>query len=560
MLITLAAALGALFPAFAEAPPVPVSAAAAPPVYEYRGPDGSGAWPVDELLALVRAHPSTTFEVRGPGAPQWTAWNQVPALAMGWLEPQGNPVYTYWPGEGEPVSLGAADLAARVHATPGGTHLVWKPGLSGWTDAEALPSLQPALANAGHGGTAPVSPTGAHEAASHDGGSHDAMETGADHASSDAGPHASGSPEMPSAHPDGAPDCTATDCPMCKAQAAPSGLHVTLGGDVRLGATADHLERLSASGEGAPSAGFVVSRARPIVDVALGKWLAGRVAIEFGQDDSTVTLGAGDAAVDLKSWAAGWSVQGREIFLEAHAGTTFHHRFRLGLQESAFGVRDRYERDYAFAGTTGRKDLARRAGLVPDEDLGIGWRGEAGDELAFDLQLLNGSGGTTLDDNTGKDLVARVEASPVKAVRGFLSAEYGARGPTSDGNQLQGELAVEVRGAAQRLMLEGLVGSTTEDPLDTWFSGVSATGEWDVPVHGDALTSVDLVGRFQFFDPVAGLDTPDAWWTYDAGLWADWKVYPGQNVRTGVTWEMYTPQDLDLPATQTVVAEAAWRF
>ncbi|MFN7144122.1 MAG: hypothetical protein ACK4YP_10120, partial [Myxococcota bacterium] len=68
------------------------------------------------------------------------------------------------------------------------------------------------------------------------------------------------------------------------------------------------------------------------------------------------------------------------------------------------------------------------------------------------------------------------------------------------------------------------------------------------------------VGRVHYYDPVLGWDAPDGWWAYAAGAWTNWAVGARQAVRTGVTWEMSVPQDLALPVSHEVIAEAAWRF
>lgn len=451
------------------APPVAPAEGPESVVYAYRGPASSGDHTVAEILAFVRAAPRAQHEVLGHEAARWTPWNQVPTIALAWLN-----------------------------------------------GAPSAPVAPPAEA-----------PTE--------------------------------SPAAEAAPADGAEEAPLPDvAPIAAASPAPTAF-VTVGGDVRIDFAAENLERLGSTSDGAASLGFVVSRARPILDARLGKWFSGRLAVEFRQDDSRTTYTDNGPAFDVKNWASGWSVQGREVYLQATGGEAFTHRVRIGLQEPAFGVRDRYEHTYRFAGE-GRADLARRERLVPDEDLGLGWRGELDDRFAFDVQLLNGSGGTTLDPNNGKDVIARVEATPIELLAVSLSGLYGARGLDGEGEQAQAQIAVEVRGPAQRLLLEGIVGTTSEDRLDTVYTGAAASGAWTFPVASPALDTIELVGRFQFFDPVAGLDMPDAWWAPAAGAWLGWDVHPGHAVRVGATWEMFVPQDSLLAVTHDVIAEAAWSF
>ncbi|MDP2312312.1 MAG: hypothetical protein Q8P41_05360 [Pseudomonadota bacterium] len=507
------------------APPVPASEGPAPVVYAYRGPEASGDYTVDEVLALVRLAPAGLHEVRGPDARDWTPWNQVPTLALAWLAPQGSTVYQYSSGEGEPLRLSAQEVAERVRAAPTATHLVWKPGLPGWSDPREVPSLQLLL-----NGTPPPLP---------------------------------GTIAPP---PPPAPVVVAPQPEQERVigryvhPAEPKSL-VHVGGDVRIDFTVANLERLGGKVDGAASAGFNVSRARPILDVSLGRWFSGRLAVEVAQDDSTTTYTDTGLTFDVKDWAEGWSIQGREIYLQADLGKPdgLRQRVRVGLQEPAFGARTTYERDYPFAGE-GRADLARRQGLIRAEDLGVGWHGELGARWALDVQVLNGSGGTSFDQNNGKDFVGRVEATPIEALSVSVSGLYGARGLDGSGEQAQGELTVEVRGPSQRLLVEGIVGTTTEDRLDTFYSGASASGGWTFPVDAAALDHVEVVGRFQFYDPVAGLDAPDATWSPAAGAWLGWNVGPGQVVRTGATWEMGVPQDSLLPVTHHVIGEVVWIF
>lgn len=508
-------------PVALAAPPVPMSDAAVFR-YEYRGPEASGEYTVDDLLALIRAAPAGVHEVRGgPDAEDWTPWNKVPTLAMAWLAPQGVTVYHYARGAGEPERLTGPEIAARVKSSPDAEHLVWKTGMTAWTDARSVPTLALLM------GTAPP-PLPATIA--------------------------------PPARPPVAPVAVAPPPPPAPAPvAASSPLHVAVGGDVRIDLTGAHLERLGGGAAGSAAIGFNVSRARPVIDAALGDWFSGRLAVEFRQDDGTTAYTSTGLTLDVQDWAAGWSVQGREIYLQADIGGALRQRVRIGLQEPAFGAREAYEARYPFAGES-RADLGRRTGLLADEDLGVGWRGELDDRWAFDVQLLNGSGGASLDQNNGKDFLARAAATPVDALTVSLSGLYGARGLDGTGAQAQAALTVEVTGTNQRLLVEGLAGTTTEDRLDTVYMGAAASGAWRFPVARGPVDYVEAVGRFQFYDPVAGFDQPDAWWAPAAGAWIGWDVHPAHVVRLGATWEMYVPQDSLLPVEHDVVAEAAWVF
>ncbi len=524
-------------PAEAPVPPaVHLQTGAAPVVYEYRGPSVQGRYPADEVLALVNLAPTGAHEVRGGTARDWTAWNHVPALALGLLHPQPSAVYLWWGGEGDPVALSAAGVASRMRASPTGTHRVWKPGLAEWTDPRTLPSLQREFA---------------------------AIPASADTDAPPTSPPVNGTSPAPRASaPESTPEHAPEPVPKTGAGCA-TGLKASFGADVRIDFAANDLGQLGEPA-GVP-AGFVVSRVRPRLDVALGPSLSGRASFELAQDDATTAYSSTGITLNVADWAGGWSLRGREIYLEARAGTAIRHRVRVGAQEPAFGVRDSYEQDYPFAGAEQRTDLARREGLLPDDDIGIGWHAAIGDRWETDLQFLNGTGAGSLDANLGKDLVARVVATPIDTVRVGLSGLYGARGALSDGQQLQGELSVEIAGTHQRILLEGVAGATTEDRLGTVFTAAGATGRWDIPLKNGWLNQLLLVGRAYYHDPVLGFDQPDGWWAPGVGLWLEWDVFPahaapGAAVRTGATWEMSVPQDLAARVKHNLVAEAAWSF
>lgn len=508
--------LALLAPAFA-APPLPSSDEPAAVLYEYRGPDETGTWSADEIVALVRLHPTATHEVRGPGVPDWTPWTQAAPIAAAWLGPGAERTWQYAEGDAA-IPLRTAAVVDRIHAAPDQAHLVWRPGMTDWADARTLPSFRGPLTEEAR----PAEPA----------------------------------PEPVT--PVAPPKKPVEPKPIVEALGlARPAVHV--GGDIRFDLVAADLQALGQDGQDAPAAGFRVSRVRPILDVDLGTVFSSRVAIEVGQDDSSTTYGDAGLEVDVTDWARGWYLTGREVWLQAEGGDKAHHRLRIGLQEPAFGSRDTYEEEFPFAGES-RADFGRAEGYIPEEDLGVGWRGEFGSMWAIDLQALNGAGGEAFDDNDGKDFIARITASPGTFARIGVSGLFGSRREDSTGQQAQGALTIDLHGPHQRLLLEGLAGSTTEDRIETVYSGFRASGAWSIPANSTVLSSLDVLARFSFADPVWGMDAPDAHWGPAAGLWLAWKVGEEQDVRTGATWEMYVPQDAAIDVEHDVVVEAAWRF
>jgi hypothetical protein len=456
-------------------------------------------------VALAAPDPSLVYEYRGPG------------------------------GEG---SYPAADIIAMVRQNPMGDHQVRGPGARDWTPWREVPELAEVWLTSTPPGRTPAEQP--------------ATSPPRESPRPDAPAHgtkgASAGPEV-GVRRDPPPDSGRPPV------ARPQALAVRFGGDVRAGLHAEGLE----GGATAPSLGFVVSRVRPVFDVSMGEHLHSRVSVELRQDDGTTLYEDTGLAVDVRDWAQGWSLQAREVWLGARFGQTVRHDIRIGLLEPAFGQGDAYEERYPFAGEQ-RLDLARRAGLVPETDVGLGWRAGGGEVWSAELQVLNGSGGTSLDQNLGKDFVARLGVKPIKILGISAAGTFGARGVDATGSQAQGSLGVELNGPRQRLLVEGLIGATTEDRLDTFYSGAAASGAWEFPVKEGVLDRVIVVGRGQYYDPVAGWDAPDGWWSYAAGAWAGWRAGQGQRVRTGVTWETYVPQDLDSPVTHEIIVEAAWRY
>lgn len=356
----------------------------------------------------------------------------------------------------------------------------------------------------------------------------------------------------PAPEPGAAPEPTAAPTPAplpADAPAAPPATvrpAVRVGADVRVGFSAADLQ-LAGTATG-PTAAFGVSRARPIVDAQAGM-VSARVAIE-------ARLAVGVPTFLATGSAAYWDVSGREVWVALSGGQTFRHTVTLGLQEPAFGVRRTFEERYPFAGDA-RADLARKRAILHDEDIGLGWSGRS-ERWAFDVQLMNGSG-ATIDANTGKDAIVRIEGSPVDAVTFSASGLFGARGDDGSEQQITGELSLELSGAHQRVLLEGLVGTLSQDHLGAIGYGGGATAAWDIPLVG-AVEALSLVGRGSYIDPVFGLDAPDAWWGFGGGGWVAWRALADHPLRTGVTWEMDIPQDSRLPISHDLEVEAVWVF
>ncbi|MCB9780093.1 MAG: SPFH domain-containing protein [Alphaproteobacteria bacterium] len=134
------------------APPPPPG----PALLHYHGPSGQAQLSAQDIAQRVAADRSGAHNVWAPGWPGWKAWREVPEIANLVPPPAAAPPPP--PGAGAPVhytgpdgaqlQIPAGEVAARVAADPGGRHLVWKAGMSGWIPAKDLPEVAQALAAA----------------------------------------------------------------------------------------------------------------------------------------------------------------------------------------------------------------------------------------------------------------------------------------------------------------------------------------------------------------------------------------------------------------------------
>ncbi len=148
-----------------HAPPPPPGAA---PLH-YNGSGGQATLSPADIAQRVAADRSGTHHVWSPGWPAWKSWNEVPEVAS-LVPPPPTAAPPPPPGAGQPMhysgssgtteELNAVEIARRLAAEPGGRHLVWKAGMSGWTPAADLPEVAQALAALGPPPPPPVGPPG----------------------------------------------------------------------------------------------------------------------------------------------------------------------------------------------------------------------------------------------------------------------------------------------------------------------------------------------------------------------------------------------------------------
>ena len=133
----------------------PQPAHAAPPpmatTYHYNGAAGQGQFSAQQIAQYVASSRTGTHNVWAQGWPNWQSWQQVPEIAN--LVPPAPSAPPPMPGaqsveqyhyneDGENRGEQPSNVIAQsVHANPDGRHLVWKQGMSGWTEAKEVDGI-----------------------------------------------------------------------------------------------------------------------------------------------------------------------------------------------------------------------------------------------------------------------------------------------------------------------------------------------------------------------------------------------------------------------------------
>ena len=125
-----------------SAPPPPPPSAA--PAFHYNGAGGQGQFSAQEIAQKVAANRSGQHNIWAAGWPAWKPWSQVAEIA-GLVPPEMPPppgaVHFHYHGPEGQLELSAAEIAARVQASPDGKHMVWRQGFDGWKPAQEVPEI-----------------------------------------------------------------------------------------------------------------------------------------------------------------------------------------------------------------------------------------------------------------------------------------------------------------------------------------------------------------------------------------------------------------------------------
>ncbi|MFZ5479334.1 MAG: hypothetical protein ACOZNI_21390 [Myxococcota bacterium] len=233
---------------------------------------------------------------------------------------------------------------------------------------------------------------------------------------------------------------------------------------------------------------FALDRAYVRVDADIAKRWATRVTLDA--DHVATTDSAGDA-VDVSKLR----VFVKHAYVEARDFGLPGVKIRGGMIETAYAPWwDNFWGNRYLA-----ESFPKEAGLMDTADLGIGaWGKHAKGAVDWNLSLVDGEGYKNLEDDKGKQVMARVTVNPLakggKAslpITGFASWDTDAVAKTSTVNAIGGA-GFEI----PRLLVWGEFDYTTTD--GTSGTGYSATLNPRLPKYAG------LVVRYDHFDPDTG--------------------------------------------------------
>ncbi len=357
-----------------------------------------------------------------------------------------------------------------------------------------------------------------------------------------------------------------------------------LGGVFQTNFVAEHLERNGdpAYAANPPRPTFTVAHFRPNAELDATPWLDVRAGVEFAAIPDSPPVDPemlGDALAVSGTDETILDPSLDELFVRLHVGRNVRQNVKMGVMHTSFGLRDDYDRyDHFFlGGQLAYMEPERRFGVSPGIDIGVGYRLAWKDLGALDLQLINGSGVSKLDSTAAKDVVARLSVTPLRVfdLRGSIMHA----GDATDGHT-HGAVSLEVNTERfapafnPRVVGEALLSRVVEGGAVTDRFGWFVAAATDVPLHTSVTDHLSVIGSYSSFDPdfiVGGPDTEasfDQQWFLDAGANVYWntegkkqgarhEVREGEGVVafTGITYEMLTPQNAELPVSHSVTVQ-----
>jgi hypothetical protein len=250
-----------------------------------------------------------------------------------------------------------------------------------------------------------------------------------------------------------------------------------------------------------------------------------------------------------------------EAWVAWRGGTSVHTEVRAGRQYTIFGVVERIDGlgSWTMPGQTGDLDVS--SGMVPPHVDGLAGR-VAGETWELEVQADSTPPGSIAPEPSA---TARASYAPADWITITGSGLYGARGPDLERWVGQGAGAIVIETSRARVLAEVAGGRDNESGTEVGFAGFLVAGGVDLPVEASSLQSLAACVRGGGFDPAIsgagpGTDFPDANWHAGAGLQATWDLPVDSVATAGLGYRLDVPQNVQIPLTHAVSAEAGFRF
>ncbi|MCB9763227.1 MAG: hypothetical protein H6739_25850 [Alphaproteobacteria bacterium] len=334
---------------------------------------------------------------------------------------------------------------------------------------------------------------------------------------------------------------------------------VTVGGEVHVNLIAARLDNLHPDVPEDPSLSFRINRGFLWWDTELAEGLHAYTRIDIRQDFSTWEYafedGLGEAlTLSIPRESTTWQLRLQEAWVRwdtARLGTV-----RVGLGNKRFGVRDWYDSKSAYfmgGPPPGFFEPERRYGVVPPKVLGVSWERGFGDLVDVVVQVTNTAGHTAEELRVGKDVVGRVQLTPIDGLLASGSVLYGPRG--DEGSQLAWAAAVHYGPGRTRGVVE-VIGNRVGDTRQA--IGM-LTAAHDLPLGAERLDHITFLGRAMGIDPDNAAEQ-DMEAALAAAVDLYWATRPKAELLTGLFYESTLPQDLTQAIQHNATLQMVVRF
>jgi hypothetical protein len=371
---------------------------------------------------------------------------------------------------------------------------------------------------------------------------------------------------VPEPEPEPAPEPPpVSEPPMPAPKAVPppeTGPFVVPKGELRSEFYGSGLERLG-SPDNPGFLGFQTSRARVGVAVNLAENAQVVLLIDVRNNAGTgvAVLESTGEEITYDSYPADWDVHVPMAYVAgSFSALGLDHTLRIGIQKVLFGFRpmyDGYSGGFYMPHPVAFVDLGRRSKVIPSFDNGLAWTVKK-QAIAVDLQIMNGTGWRSTEQNLGKDALIRISAQPISLITvvgtGLVSAE--TNGSTSVIWQAGALLTKE----PMRVLVEGLGGANIVDGQSTGRLGGAVAFSGDLEIGNfDFVTRVSPTVSIQAFDGDTST-SGDGWLAVQAGAAAFLDVNEKLTSWFGLSWETMTNPQGTTPPSHSAALQVGVKY